>query len=163
MATATTPVDRVFSALNEQSSLLLGAVRSANERAYRVSKALFEEAEYGRQATLEVGKKIVENPTDLVGISNVAFDKMSEAQGRAIDMARRSVREIVAVAGEARENAGEFTKAGREAAGGVGEVVRDVYGRTSGAARAAVEAGFSSPVIEKVKSATRRSAQDEAA
>ncbi len=164
MATATTAVDRVFTALNEQSSLLLGAVRSGNERVFRVSKALLEEAEYGRQATLDLGKKIVENPTDLLGISNVLFDKVSEAQGRAIDLGRKSVREIAIVVGETRDSASEFVKAGREGAGGVGQAARDVYGRTSGAARAAVEAGLSTPVVEKVKTAARRAtAQDEAA
>jgi len=164
MATGTTAVDRVFSALNEQSSMLLEAIRSANERAFRASKALLEEAEYRRQAALEVGKKIVENPTDLVGISNVVFDKTSEAQGRVIDLGRKSVQEIAVVANETRENAGEFARAGREAAGGVAEAVREVYGRTSGAARAAVGARFSTPVVEKVKTAGRRAtAQDEAA
>jgi hypothetical protein len=165
MATSeTTSVDRVFGALNEGSSVLLGAVRSANERAFRVTKALLEEAEQGRQAGLELGKKIVQDPTNLVGISNVAFDKVSEAQGRAIEMGRKSVQEIAIVAGEARDNAGEIAKAGREAAGGVAQAVREVYGRTSGAARAAVEAGLSTPVVEKVRSAARRvTAQDEAA
>ena len=39
MATSeTTSVDRVFGALNEGSSVLLGAVRSANERAFRVQR-----------------------------------------------------------------------------------------------------------------------------
>lgn len=159
----TTSVDRVFGALNEGSSVLLAAVKSANERAFRVSKALLDEAEYGRQATLELAKKIVQEPTNLVGISNVVFDQASEAQGRAVALGRKSIQELVIVGNETRETATEVAKAGREAAGGVAQAVREVYGRTSGAARAAVEAGLSTPVVERVKTAARRVTQDAAA
>jgi len=167
MATTTqepTATDRIFGALGDQSAVLLGVARSANERAFRATKALLEDAEQNRLATLELGKKIVQEPTNLVGISNLAFDKLSEAQNRAIELGRRAVRETFAVFGETRSNAGELVKASREAAGGASQVARDVYGRTSDAARAAVEAGLSAPVVEKVKAAGRRVAsQDEAA
>jgi len=163
MATTETAVDRVFGAMNEGSSAVLEAVKTANERTYRFSKALLEEAEFGRQSTLELTKKVFQNPADLLGISNTAFDKLGEAQARAIDLARKSVAEVAIAAGQTRETTTEVAKAGREAATGVAEAARDVYGRTSDAARAAVEAGFNSPVAEKVKTAARRVTADTAA
>lgn len=163
MATAETAVDRVFGAMSEGSSAMLEAVKSANERTFRFSKALLEEADFGRKSTLELSKKFVENPTDLLGISNLAFDKLAEAQARGIALARKSVGEIAVAGGQTREAAVEVAKASREAASGVADVARDAYGRTSDAARAAVEAGFNSPVAEKVKTAARRATADTAA
>ena len=160
MAATETAVDRVFSAMSEGSSAVLGAVKSANERTFRLSQAILEEAEFGRKATLDLTKKFVQNPTDLLSISNLAFDKLGESQARAIALARKSIGELAVATGQTRETATEVAKAGREAATGVAEVARDVYGRTSGAARAAVEAGFNSPVAEKAKTAVRRATAD---
>lgn len=163
MAATETAVDRVFGAIDEGSSAVLAAVKSANERRFRLAKAMLEEVEFGRKATLDLTKKFVEGPTDLLGISNLAFDKLGEAQARAIALGRKSVSEIANATGQTRETATEVAKASREAATGVAEVARDVYGRTSDAARAAVEAGFSSPVAEKAKTASRRATADAAA
>lgn len=163
MATTDTAADRVFGALNGGSSAVLEAVKTANERTFRFSKALLEEAEFGRKTTLELTKKLIENPTDLLGNSNAAFDKLAEAQARGIDLAKKTVAELAIAGGQSRDTATEVAKASRDAATGVAVAARDVYGRTSDAARAAVEAGFSSPVAEKVKSAARRATADTAA
>lgn len=163
MATTETAVDRVFGAIDEGSSAMLEAVKSANERTFRLSKAILAEVEFGRKATLDLTKKFVEGPADLLGISNLAFDKLGEAQARGIALARKSVNGIATATGQTRETATEVAKAGREVATGVADAARDVYGRTSGAARAAVEAGFASPVADKVKTAARRATADAAA
>jgi hypothetical protein len=157
MATTETALDKVFGAMDDGSSAVLEAVKSANERTFRLTKALFEEADFGRKTTLELSKKFVQNPTDLLGISNLAFDKLAEAQSRGIALAKKSVGEIVVAGSQTREAAVEVAKAGREAASGVTDAARDVYGRTSGAARAAVEAGLNS-TVEKAKTTARRTA-----
>lgn len=164
MATTKSNADRVFDALNEGSAAVLGAVKAGNERTYRVSKALLDEAEYGRGEAVAFGRKVAQDPSDLLGLSAFVFERTAETQRRALDLARQSFEETVEAGRETRETILSVAKAGREVGEVAIEAVRGFYSRTAGAFQAAFTAGFAAPTPREVSRPTRRtSATQEAA
>jgi predicted translin family RNA/ssDNA-binding protein len=164
MATGNTTIDRFFRALEEASSALMERTQSANERAYRLAKAVLEDANAGREEALELGRKIVKDPTDVLGIYTIAFEKANLAQSRAFRLSRRSVEELIEAGKETRETAQRVAGASREIGQASVDVIREFFGRTGDAVQAAFSAGVSAvaPKPEPARPARRAAAQEAA-
>jgi predicted DNA-binding WGR domain protein len=117
--------EKFFNALNDSYDALLEAIRAGTERGYRVSKEFIEQAHKAQREAVELGKKVVEAPTDLAGFYGVVVEATSKAQSRALELAR--------------EWLGELGDSGKEAR----DAIQQVMKANQAAARAAVEAGRS--------------------
>ena len=103
MATGTGTADRIFDALNESYEALLAAIKAGNERGYRVSKTLIDEAERGQKEVTELGRKFAQDPADLAGFSTSVMEATTKAQSRALDLTRQWFEELSGANSEARD------------------------------------------------------------
>lgn len=161
---ATTTVDQLFSALNESSNAILEAVRSGNERSYRVSKAFLDEAEKGAQGMLDLGKRLAEAPTDLAGLSALAFAKAGDAQRSAQKLARQTFDEVVEAGREARDTFGKIVGANRELGQAYAAAIRgrtgEMFRGTTGGATNSTSTGASAGAATRSTATRRTSAAD---
>jgi membrane protease subunit (stomatin/prohibitin family) len=135
MATAKGFTDRVFDALEESSQALVGRATSGTERVHRITASLIKEAEWTQQGALELGRKFVQNPLDIAGLSTAAFQKSGEAQNRGFEVARQMVEELSTSAQETRETVQQIAQAGVQASWPAIEAVRGFVTRTGEALR----------------------------
>lgn len=138
MATTTSTADRIFDALNESYAALLDAIKAGNERGYRVSKALIEEAERGQGEVLELGRKFAQDPADLAGFSTALIEATTKAQGRALELTREWFEELSGASNEARDAVQRVVRANREAGQAAVEVARGLFSRTTEAFQSAI-------------------------
>jgi len=117
--------EKFFDALNESYDALLGAVETGSERGYRVSKDFIEDARKAQREAVELGKKLVEAPTDVAGFYGALVEATSKAQSRTLELAR--------------EWLGGLGESGKEAR----DAIQKVMKANQAAARAAVDAGRS--------------------
>ena len=117
--------EKFFDALNESYDALLGAIEAGSERGYRVSKEFMQQARKAQREAVELGKKLVEAPTDLAGFYGALVEASSKAQSRTLELAR--------------EWLGEFGESGK----GARDAIQQVMKANQAAARAAVEAARS--------------------
>ncbi len=120
---------KVFDALHESSLALLEAIKAGNERGYRVSKKLIDEAERAQNEVLTLGRKFAQDPADLAGFSTAAFEKATEAQGRALELARQWFEELSGAGTETRDALQRVVNANREVGQALGEVTRGLATR----------------------------------
>jgi hypothetical protein len=129
MAKTAGPAEKIVEAITESSNALLEAARSANERGFRISKTVLEEAERGQQDALDLGRKFAKEPTDLSGFSSAVVEKTNEAQGRVVELFRQWFSELSDAGQETRDTFGKVVKANREVAQASFEGVRTLFGR----------------------------------
>jgi hypothetical protein len=138
MATGTGTADRIFDALNESYEALLAAIKAGNERGYRVSKTLIDEAERGQKEVTELGRKFAQDPADLAGFSTSVMEATTKAQSRALDLTRQWFEELSGANSEARDAIQRVVRANREAGQAAVEVARGVFSRSTEAFQGAV-------------------------
>jgi hypothetical protein len=95
--------DRIFDSLIERQAGLFDAIRSNNERSHRFSRSLIEGARAGSRDWSEVGRRWINNPTDVVGIYEAMTEAVGNGQQRALALAREWIEDIVESQREGRE------------------------------------------------------------
>jgi hypothetical protein len=133
----TETVDKFFGAVNEAYDALLDAVKSANDRGYRVSRKLIDEVERGQREALDLTRKVATSPRDVSGFYASAVRNVTDAQGRTLELTRQFLDEIVDSQREGRDTVRKVVEANRKAGQAAIEATRDAVTRTT----ATVEAG----------------------
>jgi hypothetical protein len=133
--------EKFFSALNESYDALLGAIEAGRERGYRVSKDFVEEARKAQRETVDLGKKLVEAPTDVAGFYGAVVEATSKAQSRTLELAREWLGELGDSGKDARDAIQKVMKANQAAARAAVDAAR------SGLARAREAAGDVMPKV----------------
>ncbi len=133
-----TAIDKYFEALTESYDAIIEAIRSGNERGYRISTNLLTEAQKGQREAVELGKKFAEDPSDVGGFYRAAMESTTKAQGRALELARQMFDEMSESRSEAREAIERVVKAQRSAGEAAIEAARDVAGTTAERVRTGV-------------------------
>ena len=82
MAEKNTAADKYFQALTESYDAIIEAVKAGNERGYRVSNNLIQEAQKGQREAVELGRKFADDPTDIGGFYRALMESATAAQGR---------------------------------------------------------------------------------
>ena len=138
MASSTTgTADRFVDAVSETSAAVNERVKSGIERAHRITSTLYGEVERAQQDALELGRKVLSDPADIVGISGLAYEKASAAQDRVFEFARNFVDEAATSTRETRSAVERVARANLEASRPAVETVRDLVARTGEALRPA--------------------------
>ena len=130
MATTNNPGERIVSAMSDGSVAVVEAVKAGNERAYRVSTMLIEEAERGQREMLEVVRRFAQDPTGLAGLTGTVVDKATAAQSRAFELGRHWFEELSDANKEMRDTLQRIVQANREAGQATVEGVRGLLSRT---------------------------------
>ena len=125
MATSTretareTATDRVFDFFLERQTALFEAIRASTDRTNRFNHSLIEGARQSSQDWVELGRRWLDRPTDLIGLWEGASEAIGNAQQRNLALLREWIEDSVEVS---REN----TEAIRRGIGDVREVVERV-------------------------------------
>src|SRR4030042_893270 len=127
--------EKFFDALNDSYDALLGAIEAGRERGYRVSKDFMEEARKAQREAMDLGKKLVEAPTDVAGFYGAVVEATSKAQSRTLELAREWLGDLGESGKEARDAIQKAMKANQAAARAAVDAAR------SGLARAREAAG----------------------
>ena len=138
--------EKFFNALNESYDALLGAIDAGRERGYRVSKDFVEEARKAQREAVDLGKKLVEAPTDVAGFYGAVVEATSKAQSRTLELAREWLGELGDSGKGARDAIQKVMKANQMAARAAVDAAR------SGLARAREAAGDVMPKVPGVSS-----------
>ena len=131
MTTTSTPGERIVSAMSDSSLAVVEAVKAGNERAYRVSTMLIEEAERGQREMLEVVRRFAQDPTGLAGLTGTVVDKATAAQSRAFELTRHWFEELSDASKETRDTLQRVVQANREASQATVESFRGLLSRTN--------------------------------
>ncbi|MDP2949658.1 MAG: hypothetical protein Q8P22_08995 [Chloroflexota bacterium] len=129
--------ERFFNALTETYTAMLDAIKTGNERGYRVSSTLIEEARKGQQEAIELGKKWAQAPTDVPALYGAVIELVTKAQSRALELAREWVDDLAESRQDAREVIQRVVNANRGAAEAAVEVARGAFGTASAGVRQA--------------------------
>lgn len=134
---ASETADRFFDALSEGVDALLDAAKAGNERTYRLSRSLLDEAERSQREALELGRQFARSPRDLRGFSQTLVEALTRGQGRALDLARFWLEEGMESGREARETLSRLVQANRRAGEAAIQAARGTLSRAAGAVRSA--------------------------
>jgi len=122
---------KFFDALNEGYDALIDAIRAANDRGHRVSIALIEDAQRGQREAVELTRKWIESPFDVVGLSGSVIDTATKAQSRSLDVARQWFGEMADAQQESRQVLQRMVSASRNAGEAAVSGARGVFTRAS--------------------------------
>jgi cell division septum initiation protein DivIVA len=126
--------EKFFDALNDSYDALLGAVEAGRERGYKVSKDFLEEARKAQREAMDLGKKLVEAPTDVAGFYGAVVEATSKAQSRSLELAREWLGELGDSGKEARDAMQKVVKANQAAARAAVDAARSGFARAREAA-----------------------------
>ena len=101
--TRTSNVDRFFDAMVEGQASVYDTMRGGNERRHRFSRSLLEGARQSNRDWTEVGRRLLLNPTDLVGVYEAMSEAVGNQQSRALALAREWIEDVVESQRESRE------------------------------------------------------------
>lgn len=133
--------EKFFTALNDSYDALLGAIEAGSERGYRVSKDFIEEARKAQREAVDLGKKLVEAPTDVAGFYGALVEATSKAQSRTLELAREWLGGLGESGKDARDAIQKVMKANQTAARAAVDAAR------SGLSRAREAAGDVMPKV----------------
>lgn len=133
-----TALDKYFEALTESYDAIIDAVKAGNERGYRISNNLIAEAQKGQREAVDLGKKVAEDPTDIGAFYRAMMEATTQAQGRALELARQMFDELSESRTETREVIEKVIKAQRAAGEAAVEAARDVASTTAERVRTGV-------------------------
>ena len=139
-------INRLFETVNESQDAFLDVVRSNNERAYRFSKIVIEEAARTQQEQTDLAKQWMEAPIDTIGLTKSALETWTRRQRRRFELSRTFIDEMAEVRDEtrgvvqrvasaSRDAVSVGAEAGREAAARAGEAGRQAATRVGEAGR----------------------------
>lgn len=137
-------IDRYFDAVAERQATLFDTIRNGNERYHRFNRSLIEGARHNVQELLEVQRRWISNPMDLVGTYEAASEAVGNSQSRALALAREWLDDAVETQREGREVV-------RQGLGDVREAVQSVQDNAPQFLRRASERtnGQKEPVAEQ--------------
>lgn len=124
-------VDKFFDAVNDVYDTLLDAVKSANDRGYRISRKLIDEVERGQRDTLDLTRQAASSPRDVSGFYSAAVRNVTDAQGRALELTRQFLDEVTDGGREARDTVRKVIEANRDAGQAAIGATRDVVQKTA--------------------------------
>ena len=140
-------INRLFDTVNESQDAFLDVMRSGNERAYRFSKIVIEEAGRTQREQAELAKQWMETPLDPIGLTKSAMDSFTRRQRRRLELGRTLVSDMASIRDETRdvvqrvvanrETVGVGVAAGRDVASRAGQEISD---RLEGASEAVDDA-----------------------
>lgn len=151
MPTRQENVDKFFNSVNEVYDALLDAVKSANDRGYRVSRKFIDEVEHGQREVLDLTRRLAVAPRDVAGFYSSAVRSVTDAQSRALDLTRQLLDEVTDGGREARDTFRKVIEANREAGQAAITATREAVQRTAPAVEQAVNG-----VRARAAGATRR-------
>ena len=122
---------KFFEAVNEGSDAVIDAVRTANDRGHRVATALIEEAQEGQREFVELAKKWIASPLDILGFYSHLVESTTKAQGRAMDVGRHWFGEIAEAQKESRQIVQRVVSANRKAGEASVDLARSVLTRSA--------------------------------
>ena len=154
MAARTDNVDKFFDAVNEVYDTLLDAVKSANDRGYRVSRKLIDEVEHGQREAIDLTRRFASSPRDIAGFYSSAVRSVTDAQGRALELTRQFLDEASDGGREARDTLRKVIEANRGAGQAAISATREVVQRNAPKVEAAVN-GVRSRAAGAARKATR--------
>jgi len=128
-------INRLFDTVNQSQGAFLDAVRSNNERAYRFSKVVIEEAARTQQEQTDLAKQWMESPMDSIGLTKSAIETWTRRQRRRFELTRTFLDEIGEVRDETRDVVQRVASASRDAVGVGAEASREAAARVGEASR----------------------------
>lgn len=102
-STRSSLLDRYFDSVIERQANLFDAVRNSNERYHRFTHSLIEGARQNTHEWLEVQRRWLANPMDLVGAYEAVSEAAGNSQSRALALAREWLEDLVETQREGRE------------------------------------------------------------
>jgi hypothetical protein len=128
-------INRLFETVNQSQDAFLDALRSGNERAYRFSKIVIEEAARTQQEQTDLAKQWMESPIDTIGLTKSALETWTRRQRRRFELTRTFFDEMAEVRDETRDVVQRVASASREAVGVGAEAGREAAARAGEAGR----------------------------
>src|SRR3990172_893396 len=126
-------VDRFFGAVNEAYDALLDAVKSANDRGYRISRHLIDEVERGQRDAIDLTRRLALAPRDVPGFYSSAVRSVTDSQGRVLELTRQLIDEFTDSQRDARDTLRRVIEANRGAGQAAIEATRDAVTRAGSA------------------------------
>lgn len=137
-------IDRYFDAVVERQATLFDAVRNSNERYHRFARSLIEGARQNNHDWLEVQRRFLTNPMDLVGTYEAVTEALGNSQSRGLALAREWLDDVVETQREGREvvrqGLGDVREAVQRVQDNAPQFVRRVTQRANGQKEALAEA-----------------------
>lgn len=124
---------KFFEAMNESSDALIDAVRAGNDRSHRFSTALIEQMQEGQRESVELAKKWMAAPFDVLGFYGAIVESATKAQGRALDVTRQWFGELADAQKETREAFQRIVNANRSASAASVDLARGAVSRATDA------------------------------
>ena len=134
----TETVDRFFESVNEAYDVLLDAVKSTNDRGYRVSRQLIDEVERSQREALDLTRQLATSPRDIGGFYSAAVRAVTDAQGRTLDLTRQFLDELTDSQRESRDTARKVIEANRTAGQAAIQATREAVSRAGEAVQSGV-------------------------
>ena len=131
-------IDKFFEAINDSYDALLDAVKTANDRGYRVSRRLIDEVERGQREAVDLTQRLASAPRDVSGFYTAAVRNVTEVQSRTLDLTRQFLDEVADSGREARDTVRKVVEANREAGQAAISATRDAVQRVTPVATQAV-------------------------
>jgi hypothetical protein len=110
-------INRLFDTYNDSQDAFLDAIRSGNERTYRFSKIVIEEAGRTQREQSELAKQWMEAPLDPIGLTKSAMDTWTRRTRRRFELGRTLFSDLVSIGDETRDTVQRVVEANREAIG----------------------------------------------
>lgn len=96
-------IDRYFDSVIERQATVFDAIRNGNERYHRFARSLLEGARQNNHDWLELQRRFLTKPTDLVGTYEAVSEALGNAQSRTLALAREWLDDVVETQRESRE------------------------------------------------------------
>jgi len=136
-------VNRYFDAIIERHATLFDAIRNSAERYQRFNRSLIEGARHNGQEWLEVQRRWLTNPMDLVGTYEAVSEAIGNSQSRTLALAREWLDDAVETQREGREvvrqGLGDVREAVQRVQDNAPQFLRRAAERTNGQKEAVAE------------------------
>jgi hypothetical protein len=149
-------LDRVVTGVAEGGSIWTDALRSGNERMYRLNRIVIDEAERTQDERAELLRSWMESPADLSGLTAELFNTWTRRTRRRIELARTLMDDLRDLGADTRSLLTRMTEANREAARGTAQAGRQVASEVTD--EAAEMAGNVSRAANNARRGMRRQA-----
>jgi hypothetical protein len=99
---ANTAADRLSNAILERQASIFDLIRNTTDRNHRFTRSLIESYRQGNREWMEVGRRWVQNPTNVTGIYEAISEAIGNAQQRTIALSREWFEDAVESQRESR-------------------------------------------------------------
>lgn len=136
-------INRYFDAIIERHATLFDAIRNSAERYQRFNRSLIEGARHNGQEWLEVQRRWLANPMDLVATYEAVSEAIGNSQSRTLALAREWLDDAVETQREGREvvrqGLGDVREAVQRVQDNAPQFLRRAAERTNGQKEAVAE------------------------